>query len=174
MLTKESLFVGAAVFASFLATPAAKAAPPQCYTVESLEGSYAVIGHYGANVAIALATRHFDGHGNLTGTFLVNEPTTGSTTGARTIVTGTQVGTYTVNCDGTGVFTRILTASNGVKTTQTDDFIITSAIVKHDHLVATAIVDAQTTPSAIIPGGIFLTRSFTRLPDAGEDADQQE
>jgi len=94
----------------------------------------------------------------------VNEPTAGSTTGARTIVTGTQAGTYTVNCDGTGVFTRVLTV-NGVATNQMDDFMITGAIVKDDHLVATAIVDAQRTPSVIVAGGIFLTRSFTRLPD---------
>jgi hypothetical protein len=80
--------------------------------------------------------------GNLTGTFIVNEPTAGSTTGARTIVTGTQAGTYTVNGDGTGVFTRVLTV-NGVVTNQMDDFVITGAIVKDDHLVATAIVDAQ-------------------------------
>jgi hypothetical protein len=126
--------------------------------------------NYGANVAIALGRRHFDGDGNLTGTILVNEPTPGSTTGERTIVTATQMGTYTVNCDGTGVFTRILTV-NGVKTTQTDNFVITKAVVKHHHLLATAIVDAQTTPSAIIPGGIFLTRTFTRLPDTGDEDD---
>lgn len=150
---------------SFLGVPGVKAAPPQCYTLESLEGSFAGIGHYGANVAIALSTRQFDGDGNLTGTFLINEPKAGSTDGDRTIVTGTQKGTYTVNCDGTGVFTRILTAANGVTANQTDNFIITKAKIKNGRLVATAIVDAQTTPSVIVPGGIFLTRSFTRLPD---------
>jgi hypothetical protein len=166
MLTKKNLFVPAALMFLIFASVPAKSAPAQCYTLESLEGSYAGIGHYGANVAIALSTRHFDGNGNLTGTFIVNEPTAGSTTGARTIVTGTQAGTYTVNCDGTGVFTRVLTV-NGVATNQMDDFVITGAIVKDDHLVATAIVDAQRTPSAIVAGGIFLTRSFTRLPDTG-------
>jgi hypothetical protein len=164
MLTKKSFFVFAALMVlSFLGVPAANAAP-QCYTLESLEGSYAGIGHYGANVAIGLSTRHLDGNGNLTGAFIVNEPTAGSMTGGRTIVPGTQMGTYTVNCDGTGVFTRIVTV-NGVATNQMDDFIITGAIVKDGHLVATAIVDAQRTPSVIVAGGIFLTRSFTRLPD---------
>ncbi|PYU27553.1 MAG: hypothetical protein DMG32_06430 [Acidobacteria bacterium] len=62
------------------------------------------------------------------------------------------------------MFTRVLTV-NGVATNQMDDFMITGAIVKDDHLVATAIVDAQRTPSVIVAGGIFLTRSFTRLPD---------
>jgi hypothetical protein len=165
------------MFATFLAVPAAKA-DPQCFTLDSLDGNYAVIGTYGANVALALATRHFDGNGNLTGNFILNEPTPGSTTGARTLVTGTQVGTYTVNCDGTGVITRTLTASTGLVTTQMDNFIITKAKIKHsrsgkDRLIATAIVDAQQTPSAIVAGGIFLTRSYTRLPDAGDDPEKQ-
>ena len=81
-----------------------------------------------------------------------------------------QVGTYTVNCDGTGIITRTLTASNGVVTNQTDDFVITGAFLEHSRrregpeLIATSLVDAQTVPSAIVAGGIFLTRSYTRLP----------
>jgi hypothetical protein len=145
---------------------AAKADETHCYTVASLKGTYATVATYGAHVAVALGVRHFDGEGNLRGTFTVNEPTSGSTTGARTIVTGTHVGTYTVNCDGTGVFTRTLTASNGVTTTQTDDFVITKATMQEDgRLIATALEDAQRTPSAIVAGGIFLTRSYTRRPD---------
>lgn len=162
------------LFVTSLVLPAAKAATP-CFTLDSLNGNYAVIGTYGANVALALATRQFDGKGNLTGTFILNEPTAGSTTGARTLVTGTQVGTYTVNCDGTGVITRTITASTGLVTTQMDNFIITKAKVKHfrggDRLIATAIVDAQQTPSAIVAGGVFLTRSYTRLPDVRDEAD---
>jgi len=135
-----------------------------CYTLASLEGDFAVIGTYGANVALALGLRHLDGKGNLTGTFTLNEPTADSTTAARTIVTGTQLGTYAVNCDGTGTITRTVTASNGVTATQTDDFVITHAIWKDDHLVATALQDAQRTPSAIVAGGIFLIRNWSRLP----------
>jgi hypothetical protein len=139
-----------------------------CYTKASLKGTYAVIGTYGANVAIALAVRHFDGHGNLKGTFTLNEPEPTSTTGGRKIVTGTQIGTYTVNCDGSGVITRTLTTSTGIVTVQEDDFIITEAKVGNedsDVLIATALEDAQRTPSAIVAGGIFLTRSYTRRPD---------
>lgn len=150
---------------SILGVSAAQAEHPDCYTVASLKGNYAVIGTYGANVALALAERYFDGNGNLTGTFLVNSPTAGSTTGARTIITGTQVGTYTVNCDGTGVITRTLTASNGVVSQQMDDFIITKATVKEREFLALALVDVQRTPSTLVAGGIFLTRSYTRLPD---------
>jgi len=162
--TKSLLVLTALVFCGFFS--AAKADDDaQCYTVASLKGTYATIGTYGANLAIALGLRHFDGKGNQTGTFTLNEPTPGSSTGGRTIITGTQVGTYTVNCNGTGVFTRTLTTSNGVKTTQMDDFVITKATAKDDHFLATALQDAQRTPSAIVAGGIFLTRSYTRLPD---------
>ena len=146
--------------------PAAKADETQCYTIASLKGTYAVVGTYGANVALAIGVRRLDGEGNLRGTFTLNEPTPGSTTGGRTIITGTQVGTYTVNCDGTGVFSRTITASNGVTATQMDDFVITKATLQEDgRLIATALQDAQRTPSAIVPGGIFLIRSWTRRPD---------
>lgn len=137
-----------------------------CYTLASLNGTYGVVGEYGAHVAIALATRHFDGKGNLTGAFTVNAPDPASTTGGRKLITGTQMGTYTVNCDGTGVFTRVLTV-NGVTTNQFDDFVITAAKVKDGQLIATTIEDAQRTPSTIVAGGIFLTRHYTLRSDGG-------
>jgi len=165
MLSKKSLLAVAALSLTLIL--GASAAPAEdhkkCFTVASLEGNYAIVGTYGANVAIALATRSLDGKGNLTGTFLVNEPTAGSTTGARTLVTGTQVGTYTVNCDGTGVVTRVLTTGT-TQTTQEDDFVITGAVEKDGELIATSIQDAQRTPSTIVAGGIFLKRVWTRLP----------
>lgn len=145
---------------------AARADDTHCYTVASIKGTYTVIGTYGANVALALGVRHFNGQGNLTGTFLVNEPDPASTTGGRKLVTGTQIGPYTVNCDGTGVITRTLTTNTGVVTLQHDDFVITQAKLEDDDgLLATALVDAQETPSAIVAGGIFLIRSYTRRPD---------
>jgi hypothetical protein len=134
-----------------------------CFTLASLKGSYSIVGTYGANIAIALAKRYVDGDGNLTGTFLVNEPTPGSTTGERTLVTGTQAGTVSVNCDGTGVVTRVLTVA-GVQTNQLDDFVITEAKIKDGELIATTIVDATRTSSAIVPGGVFLRRTWTRVP----------
>jgi hypothetical protein len=165
MFSGKNLFASAAlIFTSFLGVSAANAAAP-CFTLASLQGSYSLIGTYGANVALALATGSFDGNGNLTATFIVNEPTAGSTTGERTIVTGSFVGTYTVNCNGTGTFTRVLNVS-GVLTNQVDDFVIAEATSTLGGAIATRIVDAQRTPSAIVPGGIFLTRTWTRLPDA--------
>lgn len=170
MFTRKSLLVTATLaIAYFAGVSAAKAQNPCLYTVASLHGSFAVVGNYGANVAIALGTRSYDGNGNLSGTFIVNEPTPGSTTAARTIVTGTQAGTYTVNCNGTGQFLRVLT-TNGVSTTQVDDFIITGAIkvagASGFVMLATSIVDASQVPSTIVAGGIFLSRTQTRLPDA--------
>jgi hypothetical protein len=167
MFKKKSLF-GLTALVSFglIGTSAAKAdGDAQCYTLASIKGIYAVLGTYGANVALAFGVRQFDGNGNLTGTFTLNEPDPASTTGGRKIVTGTQVGTYTVNCNGTGVITRTLTASTGVVTTQTDDFLITQASKRDDQLLATALEDAQRTPSAIVAGGIFLIRSYTRRPE---------
>lgn len=145
---------------------AANADETHCYTLASLKGTYAAIATYGANVALALAVRHFDGQGNLTGTFTLNAPDLTSATGARKIITGTQVGTYTVNCDGTGVETRTATSSTGVTVTQQDDFVITQAIRQEDGgFLATALEDAVRTPSALVPGGLFLFRHFTRRPD---------
>jgi len=190
MTKKKRLFVSAVgvllgmavISGSILRTRRTSAASPQdlvreanftsagepCeFGLASLHGQYALVGTYGDHIAESFGERYFDGNGNLTGTFLVNEPTAGSTTGARTIVTGTQKGTYTVNCNGTGVFTRTLTSSTGVITTQTDDFIITAG--KHLPqegdliLVATDLADAQETPSAIVAGGAFLTRVYTRV-----------
>jgi len=175
MFSKRSLFVpGVLVFTSFLGGRAANAQNPPCYTVSSLQGTWAIIGNYGSNLAMSLASEHIDGNGNLTRTAVVNEPaTTGSTTGARTIVTVLNTGTYTVNCNGTGTITRITTSPSGTST-GVDDFVITGAIVKPGNLlapqaqfIATTIMDAAQTPSTVVPGGIFLTRVHTRLPDPG-------
>jgi len=162
---RTSFAITALILLGFIDASTAMAENPQCYTVASLQGTYGAVATYSANVALALATRHFDGEGNLTGTFTLNAPVLGSTAGARTIITGTQVGTYSVNCNGTGVFTRTLTSSTGVVTTQTDDFVITKATERDGRLLATALEDAQRTPSALVPGGLFVFRNYTRRPD---------
>lgn len=167
MFNKRLCTPSALILISFLGASASNADNPPCYDLASLQGQYALIETYGANVAKAFGMRYFDGNGNLTGPFVLNEPTAGSTIGARTIVTGSQTGTYTVNCDGSGVITTMLTTSNGITATQMYDFVITGAIVQDGFggaIIATALVDAQRTPSAIIPGGIFLSRTYKRLP----------
>jgi hypothetical protein len=74
------------------------------------------------------------------------------------------VGTYTVNCNGTGTITRIVTRPDGSKVSASDDFLITGGIEKDGRLIATRIVDVQRDPSVILPGGIFLTRTHTLRP----------
>jgi hypothetical protein len=174
LILAAALILAALTFASSAPSlSAAHAGESDCYTVASVHGTYAIIGEYGAHVATALGLRQFDGNGNMTGTFTVNEPTAGSPTGARTIVTGTQLGTYTINCDGTGLITRTVTASNGTVAQQMDDLLITGAVIKHGRLLATSMSDAQRVPSAIVAGGIFLTRTYTRLPDQ-DDKDKDD
>jgi hypothetical protein len=106
MSTRRRLSMTLLFAFGLLGVSAAEAENPQCYTLAGLQGSYAIIGNYGANVAMSLGMRVFDGNGNVTGSAIINEPTAGSTTGARTIVATTTTGTYTVNCDGTGQITR--------------------------------------------------------------------
>jgi hypothetical protein len=144
---------------------AANAENAPCFTLASLQGSYAVIGTFGANLATALGAEYLDGNGNLTRNANVNQPTAGSTTGARTLTTTTNTGTYIVNCDGTGTFTRVITQASGSTSNVVNDFVITGATVQRGQLIATTIVDAQETPSVVIPGGIFVTFVHTRLPD---------
>src|ERR1700730_16057168 len=119
MSRKNNLFVPAVlIFTGFLGASVANAQVARCYTVASLQGNYALVGTYGANVAMGIGTRTYDGNGNLSGTSIINEPTAGSTTGARTLVTATQAGTYTVNCNGTGQFLRTVTTNTGITAIQ--------------------------------------------------------
>jgi hypothetical protein len=165
MFSKKSLVLPIAlVFLGFVGVSVAQD-DAQCYNLASLNGTYGTVATYGSNVAVALAVRHYDGKGNFTATFIVNQPDPTSTTGGRKLVTGTNVGTYTVNCDGTGVVHKSTTTSNGITANSVDDFVITAATVKGGQLIATTIDDAQETPSAIVPGGVFLIRHLTRRPD---------
>jgi hypothetical protein len=165
MFNKKSLTVPVALVSlGLLGMSAAQADDTHCYTNASIKGSYALVTSYSVD-ALALGLRYFDGEGNMTGTFTLNEPVAGSPTGAREIVTGTQVGTYTVNCDGTGTITRTLTSSTGVVSQAMDNFLITKATRRDGHLLATALEDMQQTPSALVPGGTFVFRSYTRRPD---------
>ena len=140
-----------------------------CYTVASVQGSWAVVTTFGADFGKALGTRTVDENGTFTGTALINAPanTTSpgavsflSWTGARTITHAMQQGYFTVNCDGTGTITRIL---NGT-TQQIDDFLITKGDVKHGKRIATEIQDVQEVPSAATQGGFFVTHVHTRQP----------
>ncbi len=136
--------------------------PRRDYSLESLRGDYAAVATYGANVARALGTQTVDGLGNLKGSAIVNQP---GLNGARTIVNITFTGTYTVNSDGTGTMSLIITLPNGKTANATEDFVITRAEIRDGTLVATEIIDAQEQPSTVIPGGVFVTHMYTRRPD---------
>ena len=90
--------------------------PIRPYTVESLHGDYAVVNHYGANLALGIGTEHFDGTGEATGSLLLNRPTA---TGSRELVALTSTGTYTVNSDGTGILYLEVTLPDGTLKTAT-------------------------------------------------------
>jgi hypothetical protein len=135
------------------------------YSVASLKGDYAVINHYGANVALGIGDEHFDGTGQATGSLLLNRPTA---TGSRELVALTSTGTYTVNSDGTGILYLAVTLPDGTVKTATEDFVITRSELIHGVLVATEIVDEQREPSLVLGNGVFVTQDFTRR---GEDED---
>jgi len=177
---RHSLFAAAAfIVLGFFGISTASAADPQCYNLASLQGHYAIVTNYGDHVAKAFGGRYYDGNGNFTGSFVINEPKAGSTTGERTLVSGSQTGTYIVNCDGTGVATRLVTLSDGTTTTQAEDFVITGAMIINGAMVnpnsrgpfvqgqlfATAVEDAGRIPSPIVSSGLFVTHKYTRLPD---------
>jgi len=171
---RHSLFAPSAlIIFGFFGISTADAADQPCYNRASLQGHYAIITNYGDNVAKALGERYYDGNGNFTGSFVINQPKAGSTTGERTLVSGSQTGTYIVNCDGTGVITRVVTLSDGTIATQADDFVITAAIVAPNargpfspsQLIATALEDAGRVPSPIVLSDLFVTHKSTRLPD---------
>ena len=159
-----SLPVTALLF-SFLGAATASAQSTTCYTRESVEGSWAIITNYANQIALVLGQGTVDADGKLNRAITINVPTLGSTTGERTISTGTNVGTFDVNCDGTGIVTRLLTSSTGVVSNQIDDFQIAAAVEKDGKLIATQITTASRVPAALVPGGVFASHAYTRRPD---------
>jgi hypothetical protein len=153
----------------FGTSPATAQDSTHCFDLASLHGKYGIVVTYLPTfAAAAIGTRSYDGAGHMTGTFIVNGPTAGSTTGARTITKGTQVGTYTVNCDGTGVITRTVTLATGQIETFVDDFVTTAAVRSWgDVLIATTISDVAENPTTAgaAPAGLYQTRVQTRLPN---------
>lgn len=125
----------------------------------SLEGDYAVVNHYGANLALGIGVEHFDGNGQLRGTLLLNRPTA---TGTRQLVPLTSTGTYTVNEDGTGTMVLAVTLPDGTIKTATEDFVITRAVWIRGRIVAVEIVDEQREPSLVLGNGVFVTQTYTR------------
>ena len=166
MFSNKTLMVPVtALLCSFVGAATASAQSTACYTRESVQGSWAIMTNYANQIGLVLGQGTLDADGKLNRSITINAPTLGSTTGERTISTGTNVGTIDVNCDGTGIVTRILTSSTGVVSNQVDDFQIVAAVEKDGKLIATQITTAVRIPSALIPGGVFSSHSYTRRPD---------
>lgn len=148
------------------ATPALNAQAHNVYGVASLQGDYAVVNHYGANLALGIGTVQFDGTGKLQGTLLLNRPTS---TGARELVALTSAGTYSVNTDGTGIIFLAVTLPDGTIKTATEDFVITRTELIRGVRVATEIVDEQREPSLVLGNGVFVTQDYTRREEEPGD-----
>src|SRR5215469_3052014 len=118
----------------------------------SLEGDYAVVNHYGANLALGIGTEHFDGNGQMRGTLLLNRPTPA---GTRELVSLTSTGTYTMNEDGTGTMVLAVTLPDGSIKTATEDFVITRAVWIRGRTVAVEIMDEQREQSLVLGSGVF-------------------
>jgi hypothetical protein len=136
------------------------------FNVASIRGDYAVVNHYGANLALGVGTVHFDGTGMLRGSLLLNRPTS---TGARELVPLTSTGTYTVNGDGTGTIILAVTLPDGSIRTATEDFVITRAEVIRRIPVATEIVAEQRESSLVLGNGVFVTQHYTRRGEEPRD-----
>ncbi len=133
----------------------------QDYSLESLHGDYGAVATYGGNVARALGTQTLDGRGNVKGSAIVNQP---GPNGTRTVVSITFAGTYTVNSDGTGTISLTITLPNSTTANATEDFVITKSEIRDGIPIATEIIDAQEQPSTVIPGGVFVTHTYTLRP----------
>lgn len=112
-------------------------------------------------MARALGTQTLDGHGNVKGSAIVNQP---GPNGTRVIVSITFAGTYAVNSDGTGTISLTINLPNGATANATEDFVVTKSEVRGGIPIATEIVDAQEQPSTVIPGGVFVTHTYTLRP----------
>jgi hypothetical protein len=129
------------------------------FNVGSLAGDYAVLNHYGANLALGIGTVHFDGNGQLHGTLLLNRPTAA---GTRELVSLTSAGTYTVNEDGTGTIVLAVTLPDGTIKTATEDFVITNTVWIWGRALAMGIEAEQREQSLVLGNGVFVTQTYTR------------
>jgi hypothetical protein len=132
---------------------------PVNFRLASVLGDYAIVGTYAGNVAQEIGTMNVDGRGNFTGSSIVNVP---GANGERVVVPVIFTGTYTVNSDGTGFDAFTATLPDGSTVERTEDYVITKTEVSGGELIATEMVAAVREASAVVPGGVFLTHTYTR------------
>ena len=132
------------------------------YSVESVNGSYAFIGTYAGLVASSFGVVTFNGAGRVKGSLMVNQP---NPDGSRSIVNVGIAGTYSVNPDGTGTNSLVVTLPDGHTANVTEDLVIRKAEVDRGVLTATSIFEAQEQPSVVLSGDVYVTHTYTRRPD---------
>lgn len=132
------------------------------YSVASIKGTYAFVGTYAGRVAANWGVVTFDGLGSVKGSVTVNQP---NADGTRNIVKVGLAGTDTVNPNGTGNVSFVVTFPDGHTANVTEDLVITKAEVHQGMLIATAMFEAQEQPSVVLSGKIFVTHTYSRIPD---------
>lgn len=129
------------------------------YSMASVCGNYGAVATYGANVARALGFEQMDGHGNITGAALVNQPGADLTT--RSLSNIGISGTYTVNAQGMGKMNLSILLPTGATANVVEDFVITKSKVVDGIAIATEIQDAQEVPSAVIDDSSLVIHTYT-------------
>lgn len=129
------------------------------FSTASLCGNYGAIATYGANVARALGFEAMDGHGNITGAAIVNQPGADNTT--RSITSIGISGTYTINAQGMGTMSLTIALPGGATATVNEDFVITRSKMVDGVAIATEIQDAQEVPSAVIDDSSLVIHTYT-------------
>jgi hypothetical protein len=107
------------------------------YTLASFCGDYGIVGSYSGGIARALGTQTMDGHGNLTGSAIINDP------------------------DGTGKMALSITVQGGTIVNVTEDFVITKTRTANGTPLASEIQDAQEVPSVILSTPTLAFHTYT-------------
>ena len=127
------------------------------YTLASFCGDYGIVGSYSGGIARALGTQTVDGHGNLTGSAIINEPGPNNT---RSITSIGFHGIYTVNPDGTGSMALTITV-HGTTVNVIEDFVITKTKAVNGTVLASEIQDSQEVPSVILSTPTLAFHTYT-------------
>ena len=128
------------------------------YTLASFCGDYGIVGSYSGGIARGLGTQTMDGHGNLTGSAIVNQPGPNNT---RSITSIVLFGTYNVNPDGTGKMELTITVQGGTTVNVTEDVVITKTKAVNGTVLASEIQDAQEVPSIILSTPTLAFHTYT-------------
>jgi hypothetical protein len=120
------------------------------FTTASLQGTWAKALQGGANVSCSAGIVTFDENGNATHSELVNMPTADA---KRVVVPLTGTAVFTVNANGMGTTTTIVTAPDGTTQTYTWDYVITQAEYVGAVKIATEMLAIQREPSTSAGSG---------------------